>query len=85
MLTGCRDVRVEGVRLRDAGSWMQHYRDCQQLVIHGITVFNHVEHQNDGLDVDGCRDVTISDCTIDSDDDALCLKSMSTGLARTSP
>jgi polygalacturonase len=27
------------------------------------------------VDIDGCRDVTISDCNIDTDDDALCLKS----------
>jgi polygalacturonase len=38
-------------------------------------VYNHVSYNNDGIDIDGCHDVTVSDCVIDSDDDALCLKS----------
>jgi polygalacturonase len=46
-------------------------------VLRGITVFNHVTFNNDGLDVDSCRDVTITGCNIDSDDDGLCLKSTS--------
>ena len=43
--------------------------------ISGVTVWNHVSYNNDGLDIDACHDVTVSNCVIDSDDDALCLKS----------
>jgi polygalacturonase len=78
MLSSCRDVRVEGVRIESTGSWAQHYRNCDRLTLRGITVFNHASFNNDGLDVDSCRDVTITGCAIDSDDDALCLKSTST-------
>jgi len=74
-LVHCRDVSVEGITLRDSPMWMQHYLACDRLAIRGIRVSNHVSYNNDGLDVDGCRDVTISDCRLDSDDDALCLKS----------
>jgi polygalacturonase len=56
---------------------MQHYRNCDGLTIRGIQVFNHVSFNNDGLDVDGCRNVVIADSTIDSDDDGVCLKSLS--------
>jgi len=76
-LTGCRDVLVENVTLRNAGSWMQHYRDCDRLTIRKITVFNHVSFNNDGLNIDSCRDVTIADCRVDSDDDGIVLKSLS--------
>lgn len=76
-LEDCRDVLVEGVRLRDAGSWMQHYRNCDRLTIRDIAVFNHVSYNNDGLNIDSCRDVTITGCTVDSDDDAIVLKSLS--------
>jgi polygalacturonase len=55
--------------------WMQHYLDCDRVQIRGICVYNHSNYNNDGLDIDGCRDVTISDCQIDADDDGLCLKS----------
>jgi polygalacturonase len=71
----CRDVRVEGLRLQNSGMWMQHYMACDRVTVRGLTVWNHVNRNNDGIDIDGCHDVHISGCTIDSDDDALCLKS----------
>ncbi len=77
-LVGCRDVTVENVRMRSAGSWMQHYRRCDRLTVRGIDVFNHVTYNNDGLNVDSCHDVTIAACRVDSDDDGIVLKSLST-------
>jgi polygalacturonase len=76
-LENCSDVLIEDVRLRSAGSWMQHYRNCDRLTIRGIAVFNHVAYNNDGLNIDSCRDVTITGCVVDSDDDAIVLKSLS--------
>ena len=73
----CQDVLIEGVRLRNAGSWMQHYRNCERLTVRDIAVFNHVSYNNDGLNIDSCRDVVISGSVVDSDDDAIVLKSLS--------
>jgi polygalacturonase len=74
-IISCCDVRVENVHLRNSPMWMQHYMDCDRVQVRGISVYNHANYNNDGLDIDGCRDVTISDCQIDVDDDGLCLKS----------
>ena len=74
-LVKCRDVTVEGLALRASPMWMQHYLACDRVRIHGVRVFNHASYNNDGLDIDGCHDVAVSDCTIDSDDDAIVLKS----------
>jgi len=74
-LVNCREVLVGGLTLRNSPMWMQHYLACRGVTIRGITVWNHVSYNNDGLDIDGCRDVIISGCRLDSDDDALCLKS----------
>lgn len=76
-LERCRNVLVEDVSLRDAGCWMQHYRLCRKLTIRNVTVFNHVAFNNDGMNVDSCRDVTITGCRVDSDDDGIVLKSLS--------
>lgn len=73
----CQDVLIEGVRLRSAGSWMQHYRNCERLTIRDVAVFNHVSYNNDGLNIDSCRDVVVSGSVVDSDDDAIVLKSLS--------
>jgi polygalacturonase len=71
----CEDVSVEGLHLRHAGFWMQHYMKCTRLRLQGLDVYNHGSCNNDGCDIDCCRDVIVSDCNIDSHDDALCLKS----------
>jgi polygalacturonase len=76
-LENCRDVLVEGLKMLNAGSWMQHYRNCDKLRIQNITVFNHAAYNNDGLNIDSCRDVCISGCMVDSDDDAIVMKSLS--------
>ena len=76
-LQRCRNVRIEGIRLQSAGSWMLHGRHCDGLTIRKIDLFNHVAFNNDGLDVDSCRNVLIEDCRVDSDDDAIVLKSLS--------
>jgi polygalacturonase len=74
-LVNCQDVLIENIQLQNSPMWMQHYLACTGLTIKGIRVTNLVSYNNDGLDIDSCRDVIVSDCRIFSDDDALCLKS----------
>jgi len=73
----CQGILVENVKLRSAGCWMQHYRLCEDVTIRRIDVFNHVAFNNDGMNLDSCKHVRVSDCVIDSDDDAIVLKSLS--------
>ncbi len=76
-LINCQKVLIEKVSLRNSGCWMEHYLACDDLQIIGIKVFNHSNKNNDGIDIDGCNRVTISNVIVDSDDDALCIKSTS--------
>jgi len=76
-LMRCRNVRVENLTLRNSAKWMQHYFACDGVFIRGITVDNACNMNNDMIDIDGCRNVTIADCIGDSDDDAITLKSTS--------
>lgn len=71
----CRKILVEGITLQNSPMWMQHYLDCDFVTIRGIRVYNHCNYNNDMIDIDGCRNVHISDCYGNSDDDALTLKS----------
>ena len=73
----CNNVRVENISLKNSGCWMQHYLACTNLQIKGLKIYNHNNFNNDGLDIDGCRNVTISDVISDSDDDGITLKSTS--------
>jgi polygalacturonase len=76
-MIGCKNVRVEQVRMQNSAMWMQHYLGCENLTLCGLKVYNHCNKNNDMVDVDGCRNVLISDCTADTDDDAITLKSTS--------
>ncbi len=73
----CSKILIENVSLKNSGCWMEHYLACDDLQIRGIKVYNHSNKNNDGIDIDGCHRVTISDVNVDSDDDALCIKSTS--------
>ena len=72
---GCENVHVRDVKLRNSGFWMQYYLCCKKVNIDGVDVFNHANKNNDMIDIDGCKDVTISHLTGDSDDDGITLKS----------
>ncbi len=74
-LVSCRNILIEGITLRDSPMWMQHYLDCDSVTVRGISVYNHVGRNNDMIDIDCCRNVVITDCFADTDDDALTLKS----------
>ncbi len=71
----CRQVRIEGIRMRNSAMWNQHYLDCEDVIIDKIEVYNHSNRNNDALDLDGCRRVTVSNSIFDSDDDGITLKS----------
>ena len=73
----CRDVLVSGMTMKNSPCWMQNYLNCDRLTISGITVRNHANYNNDGMDIDGCRDVLIRHCRVTSGDDALCFKGAS--------
>jgi hypothetical protein len=73
----CRNVRIRDVTLTHSAGWLQNYLACEDVVIDGITVDNVGLANTDGLDLDGSRNVRVSNCRFVSYDDALCLKSTS--------
>ena len=78
----CRNVTVKDVTIRNSPMWVQHFLACDDVRITGITVRSLVNHNNDGIDIDSCRRVVISDCNINSGDDAIVLKSTSARVCR---
>ncbi len=81
-LVNCRKISVSGLTLADSPMWVQHYLKCQQVYIRGITVRSRVRPNNDGIDIDDCEQVRISDCDISCGDDAIVLKSTSSHACR---
>lgn len=72
----CRWLRIEDVRIENAAGWTLRPLNCDKVFIHGISITNpNIGPNTDGLDLTGCQDVFVSDCMIDTGDDAICLKS----------
>ena len=73
----CKNVTVRDVTIINSPMWVQHYLACEDVVIDGITVNSFVAGNNDGIDIDSCDKVRISNCNIYSGDDAIVLKATS--------
>lgn len=75
-ITNCKDVTVEDIQLIESGFWTFHLQWCDRVFIRGIYIVSNSDNgvNSDGLDIDGCRNVVVSDCIIDTGDDALCIK-----------
>jgi len=74
-LIGCERVTMRDIRLQDAALWCVRLSGCENVLIHGITIDTDVKYPNaDGIDLDRCRRVRISDCDISSGDDGISLK-----------
>ncbi len=75
-LVNCTNLRIEDIRIRGASGWTIRPINCTNVVIQGIAIKNPVYGPStDGIDLTGCKDVLVSDCIIDTGDDAICLKS----------
>lgn len=75
-LAECRNVRIEGVTLRNSPGWTLRPIACDTVMIRGIVIRNRIDGINtDGIDPTACQNVFITDCDIETGDDAICLKS----------
>jgi len=79
LFISCKNIHVEGIHMLNSGIWNQHYLNCEDVLVDRINVYNHSNRNNDGIDIDGCRRLTLSNSIFDTDDDAIVLKS--TGIA----
>jgi polygalacturonase len=73
-LNGCRNILVEGVTLAESPMWLLHPLYSDHVTIRGVT-FLSTGPNGDGVDVDSCRDVRISDCFFTTGDDCIVIKS----------
>jgi polygalacturonase len=78
----CRFVKIKDITLVNSAAWVQHYVECEDLFIDGILVHSFSNKNNDGLNIEGCQRVSISRCNINSEDDSIVLKTLTTNPCR---
>lgn len=70
----CRNMSIRDIQLRDIDCWTIRLFRCDGVRIDNISIYCLLQGNNDGIDVDA-KNVTITNCLIESDDDGICLKS----------
>lgn len=72
----CKNVKISDITLQDSACYTVWLLGCTNVKISGLTIRNHNRGPNtDGLDIDCCQQVMISNCNIETCDDAIALKS----------
>lgn len=77
MITFCLSVgiRITDVKLINSPYWALFCHGCDDVAIRGLSITSHPQTANgDGIDIDLCRNVTISDCRIASGDDSITIR-----------
>ena len=71
-----KNIVVKDVHLINAAFWTLQLLENDGVRIDGISIYSLNNWNNDGIDIDS-KNVIISNCRIDCDDDAICFKSSS--------
>ena len=70
----CKNVLIDGVTIVNSPMWELHPVLCTNVTVRDVTINSHGPN-NDGCDPESCRDVLIEDCTFDTGDDCIAIKS----------
>ena len=75
-LSGCSDVTVEGLVLRDPDVWCFSLFGCARVAVDNVKLVGLWRYNADGIDVCNSQDVTVRDCFVRAYDDALVVKGL---------
>lgn len=69
-----KNILIEGVTFTNSPMWILNPVLCTNVTIRGVTFDSHGPN-NDGCDPESCRDVLIENCTFNTGDDCIAIKS----------
>ena len=70
-----RNIRLDGINIVDSPCWTTHFRCCDGLEIHGVSIRNDRTMANtDGFSIDCTRNVSVSHCTVVTGDDTVAIR-----------
>ena len=73
----CRNVRLEGVSFIDSPGWTMWLSECTEVTIDKIRIIGCQQMiNNDGIDIDACRNVTVTNSFFRTGDDCLILRAI---------
>lgn len=70
----CNTILIEDVELLNSPFWVLHPLFCEDLTVRGVKIYNRGPN-GDGCDPESCKNVLIENCTFDTGDDCIAIKS----------
>lgn len=70
----CRNVLIEGVTIINSPFWELNPQLCENVTVRDVHISSHGPN-NDGCDPESCKNVLIENCTFDTGDDCIAIKS----------
>jgi hypothetical protein len=76
-LVDCENVTIRDVHLLESANWTLHLLGCSDVHVDGVVIENRIDSNRDGLDIDCCQRVTVSNSSFNTGDDAIVMKASS--------
>src|SRR5688500_7990233 len=73
----CKNINIRIVTLKNAACWVQTYDQWVNVIMDSVTVDSDAYWNNDGIDIQDCKNVRITNGYVNAADDGICLKSQS--------
>lgn len=71
-ISDSKDIRIEDITLTNSAGWALNMRLSRWVWVRGVKILNPMNGPNtDGIDINACQDVLISDCHIENGDDSI--------------
>lgn len=75
-LVRCKRILFDGPTFQNSPAWCIHPLMVEDLTVRNLTVRNPWYSQNgDGIDIESCKNVVLTNSSFDVGDDAICIKS----------
>jgi hypothetical protein len=75
-LYGCKNVKIDGIIIRDSNVWAVTPVNCQHVAISNIKLIGFWRYNADGIDIVNSQHVTIDKCFVRSFDDSIVIKGL---------
>ena len=75
LFANSRNIVIDGLTIMNVSNWTVLLHDCDHVEVRNVTIRNNpLVPYNDGIVIDASRDVRVTDCDVDTGDDAIIVK-----------
>ena len=74
-LKNCREFRLRNITIQESAMWSVHLALCEKVFIEGVSIYSSLFVNQDGIVLDSCREALVSNCFVNTFDDAILIKS----------